>query len=155
LGEHGKNGPQKLMGSSQDCLFERKAILSSLLIVLSKTVIELNDPDGHEPDHPPEMAIPTFGNPALPIMLTGLIDGRINARHGDQFFMIVELPDITSHLHKEACRRLLANPPQGSHDINVIPHTRTAQLNHHGRQFFQMTFQMNQHIGLLFEDQLP
>ena len=126
MDEHGKNGPQKRMGRSQDCLFERKAILSSLLIVLSETVIELNDPDGHEPDHPPEMAIPAFGNPALPIMLAGLIYGRINACHGDQFFMIVGLPDITSHLDQKACRRLLANPPQGSHDINVIPHTRAA-----------------------------
>jgi hypothetical protein len=27
------------------------------------------------------MPIPTFGHPALPIMLAGLIDGRIKPRH--------------------------------------------------------------------------
>ena len=57
------------MGSGQNRLFERKSILPSLVIVLSETIIELDDPDGHEPDHPPEMAVTTLGDPALPIVL--------------------------------------------------------------------------------------
>ena len=61
------------MGSGKDRFFERKPILlGSFLIVVSETVIELDDPDGHKPDHPPEMTVATFGNPAVPIMLAGL-----------------------------------------------------------------------------------
>ncbi|MEI7636908.1 MAG: hypothetical protein WCJ37_06340 [Syntrophus sp. (in: bacteria)] len=58
------------MGGSKNRLFIRESILSSLLVVIMETVIELDDPDRHEPDHSPEMAVPTFGDPALPIMLT-------------------------------------------------------------------------------------
>ena len=67
------------MGSSQDRLFERKAILSSLVIVLSETIIELDDPDSHEPDHSPEMPIPAFCDSTLPIVLAGLVYGRIKS----------------------------------------------------------------------------
>jgi hypothetical protein len=48
---------------------ENKPILNSLLIVVSETVIELDDPDGHELDHPPEMTVHALGSPAVPIML--------------------------------------------------------------------------------------
>ena len=84
------------MGSGKDRFFEGKPILHSLLIVVSETVIELNDPDGHEPDHSPEMTVPTLGNPAWYFVFTGLIHGRIDAHHGNQHFVIFELPDITS-----------------------------------------------------------
>jgi hypothetical protein len=73
----------------------------SFLIVVSETVIELDDPDGHEPDHPPEMTVPTLGNPVVLIMLAGLVYGRINPRHGNELFVIFELPDITSHLDEK------------------------------------------------------
>ena len=57
LGEHGINNPQKLVGGRKDCFFERKPILGSFLVVVSETVIELDDPDGHIPDHPPGMTV--------------------------------------------------------------------------------------------------
>jgi hypothetical protein len=59
-------------------------------------------------------------------MLAGWVYGRINPRHGNELFVIFELPDITSHLDEKVCRRLLTNPPQRSHDINVISHVRAA-----------------------------
>ena len=122
MGEHGINDPQKLVGGGKDRFFERKPILGSFLVVVSETVIELNDPDGHEPDYSPEMAVSTLGDPALPIMLSGLVYGRINSRRGNKLFVIFEPSDITSHLHKKVRCRFLANAPHGSHDINVISH---------------------------------
>ena len=89
------------MGSGKDRFFERKPILRSFLIVVSETIIELDDPDGHEPDHPSKMTVPTLGNPAVLIMLAGLVYGRINPRHGNELFVIFELPDITSHLDEK------------------------------------------------------
>jgi len=50
----------------------------SLHIVVSETV-ELDDPDGHKPDYPSEMTVPTLGDPALPIMLAGLVNSRIQS----------------------------------------------------------------------------
>ena len=99
LGEHGINDSQKLVGSGKDRFFERKPILGSFLVVVSETVIELDNPDGHIPDHPPEMTITTLGNLAMPLMLAGLVYGRIKPRHGNELFVIVELLDITSHLN--------------------------------------------------------
>lgn len=64
------------MGSGKDRFFEGKSILGSFLIVVSETIIELDDPDGHEPDHPPEMTVATLGNPALSVMLAGLVYRR-------------------------------------------------------------------------------
>jgi hypothetical protein len=78
LGEHGKNDPQKLMGSGKDRFFEGKPILGPFLIVVSETIIELDDPDGHEPDYSPEMTVATLGNPVLPVMIAGLVYGKIN-----------------------------------------------------------------------------
>ena len=89
------------MGSGKDRFFERKPILRFFLIVASETIIELDDPDSHEPDHPPEMTVATLGNPAVPIMLAGLVYGRINPRHGHKLFVIFELPDITSHIDEK------------------------------------------------------
>ncbi len=110
------------MGSGKDRFFERKPILRSLHIVVSEAGIESDNPDGHEPDHSSEMTIPALGNPALPIMLAGLVYGRINPCHGNQLFVIFEIPDITSHLDEKVCCRFLTNPPKRSHYINVISH---------------------------------
>jgi hypothetical protein len=39
----------------------------------------------------PEMTITALGNPALSIMLAGLVYGRINPRHGNQLFVIMKI----------------------------------------------------------------
>ena len=114
------------MGSRQDSFFERESVLGSFVIVVSEAVIELNDPDGHKPDHPPEMTVAALGNPAASIMLAGLVYGRVNPRHGNQFSMIFEIPDITSRLDEKVCCRIFTNPPKRSHDINAITHITAA-----------------------------
>jgi hypothetical protein len=76
---------------------------SWVLLVVSETIIELDDPDGHEPDL-------TLGNPAVPINVfwNGYMAGSISAM-ANELFVIFRLPDITSHLDEKVCGLFLTN----------------------------------------------
>ena len=48
------------MSSSKDCFFVDQSIFDSFLEVVPEISFKLDDLDGHKPDDPSEMSVPSF-----------------------------------------------------------------------------------------------
>ena len=78
--KHGENNSNEFMGSSQDSLSERKAILFSFKEISLKEGIASDNADGHKIDNPPEMPVTSFRDSACAFEFTGLkADYSINS----------------------------------------------------------------------------
>jgi len=143
------------MGSRKNGLLEGQAVFDPFAVVALEEIIELDHPNRHQPDYPSEMPVASFGDPAVPVILTGLIDRRVQSSHGDQLVVGIKLLDLTPHLDQEGCGRLVPNAPNGGQDLDILLQGALAELDQGVGHLPQVLFEVNQDRRLLPEDHLP
>jgi hypothetical protein len=75
----------QLMSSGQYSHLVGQSLLSSLEIINVKNIGILDHFGCHQPYDPPQMTITPFRDPALALMFTGLVNSRIQSRHGNDW----------------------------------------------------------------------
>ncbi len=76
-GQQGKDDPDELVSSGKNGLLEGQPVFDPFTVIALEEIIELDHPDRHEPDDPSEMPVAPLGDPAVPLILAGLI-GRFD-----------------------------------------------------------------------------
>ena len=61
----------------------------------------MDHPGGHQPYDPSKMTVAPFCDPAFTFMIAGLINSRIQSRHGNDFTGTIILTDVTTHLNEK------------------------------------------------------
>src|SRR5512137_2938794 len=97
------------MSGGQYGLLKRQAVSDPFAVVALEEIIELDHPDRHQPDHPSEMPVAPLGDPAVPVILAGLIDRWVQSGHGNQLVVVFEVLDLTPPSRSE---RLQPSCPQ-------------------------------------------
>ena len=107
----------------------------------------------HEPKHTAEMFVPTLRYPARPLILSGLVYGRVNPRIGDEFLMILVIGNVPKFGQKSRARAV-ADPLYRCDNFQILDQEGVAVVREHVCQFHLPVFKMKQRRYLASEDYL-
>jgi hypothetical protein len=154
-GQQDKEDPDEFVGSGENSLLEGKPVFDPFAVIDFEEIIELDNPERHEPDDPSEIPVAPLGNPAVPFVLAGLIDRRMETGHGNQLVVGFKILYLTSHLDQEFCGRLVPNPPGRGEDLDILLQCGLTELDQGVGNLLHVLLVMNQDQCFLPPDKLP
>lgn len=141
--EHSKDGSEKLMCGSHNCLSEWQSFISSSEKISSEDMINPYNIDCYDVNHSSKMSVTSFRDFAFAFKLARLIHRRVYACIGNQFFMrlkVVNFPHFSQKSGSSCC----INSVNGGKDLKVLKHNRLAVRGKQLSNFIQSFHKMKQ-----------
>src|SRR5450756_203258 len=98
------------------------------------------------------MTITPLRDPALAILLTGLVNSRIQSRHGNDFAGTFKLIDVAAHLNKKSGGGFLPDTLEGSHKVYFFFHQFPAHFNEYACYLLKGVFKVMEQRYLLLQN---
>src|SRR4030042_5625359 len=98
------------------------------------------------------MTITPFRDPAPAFMFAGLVNSRIQSRHGNDFAGTFKLIDVATHLNKKIGGGFVPDTLYGSHKVYFFVHQFPAHFNEHAGYLLKGVFKVKEQRYLLLQN---